>query len=73
MGGTGRLVFDGDGAQWTVAVEPRFNDETAKRIFLSLNLHRVEQRLPSTSEVETSFREVWNQAHSFATRLDESV
>ena len=73
VGGTSKLVFEGDGARWTFAVEPRFNDEAAKRIFLSLNLHRDEQRLPNESEIKDSLGELWTQAHSFATRLDESA
>ena len=73
LGGTGRLLFEGDGALWTLALEPRANDPTQSRVFLSLNLHKSEQRLPSQDEVLISLQEIWRQAHHFVTRLDESV
>ena len=73
VGGSGRLIFTGAGAAWTVAVEPRANDPTGKRVFLSLNLHREEQRIPGSEEILGSLQEVWNQAHAFAIRLDEGA
>ena len=70
IGGAGRLIYEGSGKRWTIAIEPRFNDNETTRIFLTLNLHRGEQRLPDEEEISASLQEAWEQAHSFAKRLD---
>ena len=70
IGGAGRLIYEGNGKRWTIAIEPRFNDNETTRIFLTLNLHRGEQRLPDEEEINVSLKEAWEQAHSFAERLD---
>ena len=72
-GGAGTLVFDAPDARWTVRVEPRFNDAETTRTFLTLNLHKAEQRLPSSEEIRQSFEYVWRAAHDFVERLDGSV
>ena len=70
VGGTGQLIFDENGRRWQVNVEPRFKDGATSRLFLSLNMHRNEQRLPEEDEIEASLDETWNKAWEFATRLD---
>jgi hypothetical protein len=70
IGGAGRLIFEGGGKRWTIAIEPRFNDNETTRIFLTLNLHRSEQRLPDEKEIYESLQEAWEQACSFVNRLD---
>ena len=35
MGGAGRLIFNDSGRRWTISVEPRFNDATESRVFLT--------------------------------------
>ena len=73
IGGTSRLLFEGGEARWSVTVDSRFNDEAATKIFLSLNMHRAETRLPRLDEVRASLQEVWTQAHNFAIQLDEGA
>ncbi len=73
VGGTGRLFFEEAGAQWVATIEPRANDTTGKRVFLSLNLHRSDRRLPSQPEILYSLQHVWGHALAFVDRLDESV
>ena len=71
VGGAGKVIF-GDGARrWTIALEPRFSDETESRVFLSANLHMAEQNLPTESEIEYSLNEIWDEVHEFVQRLDE--
>ena len=45
-GGAGLLVFDSPAGRWTIKVEPRFNQEDTTQVFMSLNLHKAEQRVP---------------------------
>ena len=70
-GGAGRLLFSSPAGRWTVQIEPRFNDETSSRVFLNLNFHKEERRLPDLDEMLNTFQNVWSQAHDFAQCLDE--
>ena len=71
LGGRGQLIFRDAIGQWTVTVEPRFGDEATSRVFLSLNLHKNEQRLPEEDEIRGSLEEIWREALAFMERLDE--
>ena len=70
-GGAGRLLFGSSTGRWAVQIEPRFNDETSSRVYLNLNFHKKEQRLPDLDEMLRTFQYVWSQSHDFAQRLDE--
>ncbi|MCS1407240.1 MAG: hypothetical protein M2R45_00397 [Verrucomicrobia subdivision 3 bacterium] len=70
IGGAGKLVFDSKAGRWSVQVEPRFNSEEDPRVFLNLNLHKAERRIPDRAEIEQTFQEVWEQAHIFIKNLD---
>ena len=70
-GGAGRMRFNSPDGRWTVQIEPRFNEETSTKVFLNLNFHKEEQRLPDLDEMLRTFPNVWWQAHDFAQRLDE--
>ena len=71
IGGAGKLIFEDGGQRWTVALEPRFGDETEARVFLSVNLHKARQSLPTEHEIRDAFQEVWDEVHDFVKRLDE--
>ena len=71
VGGRGQLIFTGSTGQWTITVEPRFGEESTSRFFLSLNLHKNEQRLPAKDEITTSLEEIWQEAIDFVERLDK--
>lgn len=72
-GGRGTLSFVDGTTHWNVSVESRFrNDKTAK-VFLSLNMHANEQRVPSEDEIKASLRRTWKEAITFIERIDESV
>ena len=71
VGGAGRFVFDSKAGRWSIRVEPRFNDEESSRVFLSLNLHKGENRFPDNPEIRNTFAEVWEKAHIFVSCLDE--
>lgn len=73
LGGAGRLIFEENGARWLATIEPRFNDDSSSRVFLSLNLHRSDPGYPEESEIEASLQQVWDQAHSFVELLDARV
>ncbi len=71
LGGRGQLIFRDDVGQWTITVEPRFGEESTSRFFLSLNLHKDEQRLPTEGEITDSLKEIWQEALAFIDRLDK--
>ena len=72
-GGAGQLIYDGGGKRWKISVAPRLNDEESSRVFLSLNLHIAEQRIPGESEIQKDLQEAWDQAHRFVELLDQGV
>ena len=70
LGGSGRLTFAGNGKTWRVGIEPRFNNEMDKRVFLTLNMHIDHNRFPDREEIMPSMREIEENAKIFASRLD---
>lgn len=71
IGGTGQLIYaDADGRR-TITVQPRFNYTTTSRVFLSLNLHKQEQRFPDEAEIQTTLKEIQQEAVAFADRLEQ--
>ena len=72
MGGAGRIIYREGENQWQFTLEPRFNDAATSRIFLTVNLHKDKQEIPSESEMNESLEEVWQQARKFAMLLDGS-
>ena len=75
LGGAGRLFFEKAGRFWQARLEPRLNDDTATRIFASLNLHRseVDLPLPTEADIRDSLKLLWAEAHSLVNHLDESI
>lgn len=70
-GGAGKLVFHSPAGRWTVQLDPRFNDMDSSRVFLSLNFHKQEERIPNLDEMLDAFNLVWSQSDSFVKCLDE--
>ena len=71
VGGGGRVTFDaGEGIRWTATVEPRANDPSGLRVFLSLNLQKNRQQVPNRTEILDSLRQAWARSRDFAVRLD---
>lgn len=70
IGGAGRLAFDSGDGSWQIKLEPRLNDMETSKVFMSLNLHKTEQRVPSAADFLNDLRCVWNQAHDFIQCLD---
>ena len=73
VGGSGQFAFEGNNALWNITVEPRANDPSGRRVFLTLNLHKSVQEIPSQEEILTSLQEIWERSRSFATQLDKSI
>ena len=69
-GGAGRLVFSDTVGRRTFALEPRFNDESTSRVFLSLNLHKNDQTIPGQDEIKNSLDSIWSEAEEFMRQLD---
>ena len=71
--GSGILRFEGDDAQWSIKVEPRANDPSGRKVYLSLNLHKEKQQIPSPEEIRDSLRDTWNRSRDFAKQLDGNL
>ena len=67
----GRLTFNSGEHQIAVTLQPRFGYATTTKVFMSLNLHRETQILPTQQEIKESLREALNNAEEFARRIDE--
>ena len=71
FGGSGKLLFDDKvGRRWTFSLEPRFNDATEVRVFLSVNLHSPPALVPARLDIESSLLELWDETHQFVDQLD---
>ena len=70
VGAAGRLIFDDNGRRWTINLEPRFNEEHEKRVFLSGNLHLPDHPLPNEDEIVSYLEEAWDKTHQFVSHLD---
>ena len=70
VGGAGRLIFDAGVRQWTISMEPRFNDANESRVFVNANLHIAAQVLPTEKEIEAPFKEIWRAIYDFVQWLD---
>ena len=73
VAGAGKLTFEGNDALWNFTLEPRANDSSARRVYLSLNLHRNKRLLPTHEEILHSLQEIWERSRTFATLLDAST
>ena len=74
VGGAGRLFFEKDGRTWQARLEPRLNDETTSKIFLSLNLHSAGAHItcPTEAEITESLQLLWGEAYNFVAEIDRS-
>ena len=70
-GGEGRLIFDEGARHWTIALESRHNDHTEPRVFLSVNLHVDDERLPDKLELATALEDFWDEVEAFIQRMDQ--
>jgi hypothetical protein len=73
VGGAGRISFEGNDARWSVSLEPRAEDTSGRRVFLSLNLHKDTQQVPNREEILDSLQEIWRRSRDFATQFDASM
>ena len=69
LGGQCKLHLRRDGLNWNITVEPRRGDLNTNRVFVSLNLHKDESKIPSRTLIAESLKEVWTQAHSIVSSL----
>ena len=69
-GGFGRMLFQEGHRRWTIVLEPRMQDPNTTKVFLDVNLHVSEERLPSRDDVDLLLEEVWSRAHSLIETID---
>ena len=70
IGGAAKLQLIQNDNLWNIGVEPRLGDAAANRIFVSFNLHKDDNKIPSLSNIRGSLEEMWNQAHSIMNKFD---
>ena len=69
VGGTGKLIISDTAGTWTISAEPRFEDSDTSLVFVSLNLHKQEQRFPDETEINRSLEKIQQEARAFESRL----
>lgn len=69
-GGSAKITFHSEDKYWNVTIEPRFNDSETSKVFLTLNLHRTDRRLPEEQGILDSLEETWDEAMKFVKHLD---
>lgn len=63
ISGSGTFTFlDEQQKQWAIRIEPRFKDLNTTKVFLSLNLHFNEPRIPNNNELRTFLDQIWTRA-----------
>lgn len=63
IGGSGAFTFlDEQQKQWAIRIEPRFKDLKTTKVFISLNLHFNEPRIPNNNEIRTFLDQIWDRA-----------
>ena len=71
-GGSAKMTFGNGDRDLNVTIAPRFNDLGTDKVFLGVNLHSTEQRLPEKKDgVQYSLEEAWDEAEQFVRHLDE--
>ena len=71
LGGLARIAFNADEELWHLRVEPRANDETGSMLFIGLNLHRVEDQIPTSEGIRKSLEETWDKSVDIVERLGQ--
>lgn len=69
-GGSGRLFVREGICEWAVALEPRLQARDTTKVFLGLNLHVPETRVPDDGEMEMLLRKLWGRAQNLIENLD---
>lgn len=70
VGGVVRATFEADGEIWNMRLEPRMNDDSGSKIFVSLNLHKQDAQIPVRASIVKSLRQVWEKVNEIVERLD---
>ena len=69
VGGLARIAFNAGGEIWNLRIEPRANDESGSMLFIGLNLHRAEGRIPTSAGIRKSLEETWDKSVEIVQRL----
>ena len=70
VGGVVQTTFVADGEIWNMRIEPRMNDDSGSKIFVSLNLHHLDAQIPARASIVKSLRQVWEKINEIVERLD---
>lgn len=66
INGSTRLTFLIDGQNWTFELQPRPRDDSqSRRLYLAVNLHVGEHRIPEDDEISTSLVDLRDKAINF--------
>ena len=71
LNGSARLTFGIEGRNWTFDLQPRPRDDMrSQRLYLSVNLHVAENRIPDDDEISNSLVELREKAVSFLSQFN---
>ena len=73
IGGQGKLLFRDGNRQWTVTLEPRLQDASTPNVFIDVNVHLAEQRIPPEDEMKTLLSTLWVRAHEMIEDVNGNV
>ena len=73
VGGLASLSYVSDEGRWNLKAEPRFNELDTDKVYLQLNLHRTDQKIPSREETTASINSVWQKIYDFAISIDRGI
>ena len=73
VGGAARLIFQKNGQLGQVRLEPRLNDDTSTKVYMSLNFHQSRDDglpFPTEADIRTSLDLLWTEAYSLVAQLN---
>ena len=72
-GGNGQITFKDEDhtREWVLSIRPRSSEASNSLVFMGLNLHYNEQRMPNEVEIKNSLEELWNAAHDFVRQFGQ--
>lgn len=71
IGGTAVLNTIRNGRNWQIALQPRFQDLSSDRLFMTLNLNFANTNTPSIDRIRKRFTEVWENAHTILDHFND--
>lgn len=69
IGGAPQIQVLHKGGLWNINIQPRMGKSDSDKIFIALNKHCTQSKLPSPFEIRNSLADIWTQAHEIGAIL----